>query len=427
LLSKVAAVVLGGGRGERLYPLTRERAKPAVPFGGKYRLVDIPLSNCIHAGFKHIYILTQFNSSSLHNHITNTYTFDSFSEGFVEILPAKQTFEHTGWYMGTADAVRKNLTHFHDQNPDYYLILSGDQLYRMHLEDFLKEHIKSGAEISVAATLMAKERTPQFGILKVDGSGRITHFVEKPPAGQDIADLKIPAGLYKDLNEGEQKREFLASMGIYIFNAGILEKTLENEMLDFGKEIIPSSLDRFHVHSYIFSGFWEDIGTIRSFYETNINLTSITPSFDFYDKDRPIYTHRRYLPASKINSSTITATLTADGCIITNANLMHSIIGIRTIIEAGASLDGVFCMGADYYEISAQKTQPTARNVPQLGIGRDTLIRKAIIDKNARLGDGCRIGIDDMNRENGDYENYYIREGIIVIPKNAVIPSGTVI
>ena len=426
-MSKVLCLVLGGGRGERLFPLTKERAKPAVPFGGKYRLVDIPISSCIHSGFRRIYILTQFNSASLHNHIANTYIFDSFSQGFIEILAAEQTYEHSGWYMGTADAVRKNFIHFRTQNPDYYMILSGDQLYRMDLEDFFDNHLKSGAEISVAVTPVSAPKCQLFGILQVDEKGRIVRFVEKPQTKEEIADLKIPDTLRGQLAGISPDREYLASMGIYIFTQGILRKALDNEYTDFGKEIIPKSIENFKVQSYIFTGFWEDIGTIKSFYETTINLTNITPDFDFYKESQPIYTRRRDLPASKINSCTITQCLTADGCIITNGNIMQSVIGIRTIIESGATLDGVVCMGADGYETVEEKKQNRERGIPDIGIGKGTLIRHAIIDKNARIGEVCRIGIDHLERIDGDYDNYHIRDGIIVIPKNAVLPSGTVI
>ena len=426
-MPRVLCLILGGGRGERLYPLTMERSKPAVPFGGKYRLVDIPISSCIHSGFRQIYILTQFNSASLHNHIANTYIFDSFSQGFIEILAAEQTYEHSSWYMGTADAVRKNFIHFRNQNPDYYMILSGDQLYRMDLTDFFRNHTQSGADISVAVTPVSAEKCPGFGILQVDAKGRIVRFVEKPQDPAQIADLKIPDALRSKLTGVSPGREYLASMGIYIFTQGILKKALDNEYTDFGKEIIPNSIESFKVQSYIFTGFWEDIGTIRSFYDTTINLTTITPDFDFYKESQPIYTRRRDLPASKINSCTITECLTADGCIITNANIMHSVIGIRTIIESGATLDGVVCMGADWYETLEEKKQNREQGVPDFGIGKGTLIRRAIIDKNARIGEVCRIGVDQLERKDGDYGNYHIRDGIIVIPKNAILPSGTVI
>jgi glucose-1-phosphate adenylyltransferase len=427
MLSDVLAIILGGGRGERLYPLTRDRAKPAVPFAGKYRLVDIPISNCIHSGFNRIYLLTQFNSSSLHNHIAQTYIFDSFSSGFVEILAAEQTFEHTSWYKGTADAVRQNFIHFRTQNPGHYLILSGDQLYRMDLSDFYRQHLEQEAEISVAVTPVSAEHVSHLGIIQADARGRVTDFIEKPKTDQDITSFNISPALASAGKDTGPDKPFLASMGIYLFKTGILKAALDNQLSDFGRDIIPASIGRFKVHAYVFDGFWEDIGTIKSFYETNINLTALKPDFDFYDKNRPIYTRRRDLPASKINSSTITQTLTADGCIITNANIMHSIIGIRTIIESGASLDGIISMGADFYETPEQKEENARQNLPDVGIGRGTLIRHAIIDKNARIGKVCRIGADNIARPDGDHDCYYIRDGIIIIPKNAVVVDGTVI
>ena len=419
----VLAIILGGGRGARLYPLTKERAKPAVPFGGKYRLVDIPLSNCIHSGFKQIYILTQFNSVSLHNHIANTYIFDSFSGGFVKILAAEQTFEHSSWYKGTADAVRQNFSHFHPQDPSHYLILAGDQLFRMDLSDFYRRHRDSGADISVAAAPVTKNRVESFGILEIDKNGRVVRFVEKPAPEADISGFKIAPGL---ISAGED-RDYLASMGIYIFNADILTKALDNDAADFGREVIPDCIDRFTVQSYIFEGFWEDIGTIRTFYETNINLTSIVPNFNFYDEKNPIYTHRRDLPPSKINQSVITATLTADGCIITQAELEHSIVGIRTVIEAGARLNGVFCMGSDFYETEEQKRVNREQGIPNIGIGAGSWINRAIIDINARIGKNCRLGLSGIQLENGEFEFYHVRDGIIIIPKSATVPSGTII
>jgi glucose-1-phosphate adenylyltransferase len=426
-MASVLTVILGGGRGERLFPLTKERAKPAVPFGGKYRLVDIPLSSSIHSGFKRIYLLTQFNSASLHTHIANTYIFDSFTQGFVEILAAEQTYEHSGWYEGTADAVRKNMIHFRNHRPEYYIVLSGDQLYRMNLQQIFGRHVDTGADITVAVTPVSEEKCPHFGILQVDGRGRIVRFLEKPQPGTDIADLKIPSSLAAKIEDMPPNREYLASMGIYVFSADALVRAVDNAYTDFGKEVIPRSIDSFDVRAFVFTGYWEDIGTIRSFYDTNISLTQITPEFDFYKESEPIYTRRRDLPASKINSCIITQCLTADGCIITNANTMHSIIGIRTIIESGASLDGVVCMGADYYETAADRERNRSQGVPDIGIGKGTLIRRAIIDKNARIGEVCRIGVDALERKDGDYGHCYIRDGIIVIPKNAVVPSGTVI
>jgi glucose-1-phosphate adenylyltransferase len=426
-ITNVLTIVLGGGKGTRLYPLTKDRAKPAVPFGAKYRIVDIPLSNSINAGFKQIYILTQFNSASLHMHIGKLYSFDAFTRGLVEILAAEQTFESTSWYEGTADAVRKNFIHFRQQNPEYYIILSGDQLYRMDLEDFLKNHIETGAEISIAATPVTRADASGFGILQADKTGRIQSFVEKPSCDENIEHLKIPAGLYPDKSDLKTGKEYMASMGIYIFNAAVMEKMLDNTMTDFGKEIIPESLDKHKVQVYVFSGFWEDIGTIKSFYDTNLNLSRIHPDFNFYDENRPIFTTDYNLPPSKFNFSTLSEVLTGDGCIVTKSMITRSVISIRSIIETGANLEGVITMGADYYETPEDKKENKKLGKPDIGIGHNTQIRNAIIDKNARIGDGCLIGVQDIPRPDGDYGCYYIRDGIIIVPKSGILQPGTVI
>jgi len=422
---EVLSIVLGGGKGTRLFPLTKERAKPAVPFGGKYRLVDIPISNCINANLKQIYILTQFNSASLHLHLSRTYNFDTFSGGFVEILAAEQTFEHSGWFEGTADAVRKNLVHFRTQNPSYYMILSGDQLYRMDLRDFLQKHKESGAAITIACTSVSRDNASQLGILKTDKNNVITDFLEKPGPIKDISEYKIPQELKSDKAKGD---EYLASMGIYIFNASAMESCLDNQLTDFGKEVIPQAIKRLKVNAYVFDGYWEDIGTIKSFYEANLDLTTLRPRFDFYDEAHPIYTHSRCLPPSKMNFSNMSQSIASEGCIITNASIADSIVGVRTIIESGSSLNGVVCMGADYYESEIQKQKNAEARVPNMGIGKGALVKKAIIDKNACIGEACRIGIDEnITRTDGNYGNYHIVDGIIVIPKNAVLYPGTVI
>ena len=426
---KVVAIILGGGKGTRLYPLTKDRAKPAVPFAGKFRLVDIPISNCINSGFKQIYLLTQFNSASLHNHIGGTYTFDQFTKGFVQILAAEQTYKGESWYQGTADAVRKNLLHFHDQDAEYYIILSGDQLYRMDFSKMLQRHIETGAELTIAAKPIARSQATGLGIMGTDANGMVTKFYEKPAADLDISDYKVnPTYLEKSLGEkANESNEYLASMGIYIFTAKSMEEALDNDKTDFGKEIIPEVIKTKKVASYLFDDFWEDIGTIKAFYETNIDLASIKPQFNFYDEDMPIYTHRRYLPATKLNFCSFSSSLASEGSIITNASIVNSIIGVRTLIESGASLNGVYCMGATYYETDAQKQENKKLGIPNIGIGEGTLIRKAIIDMNARIGMGCRIGIDDIERKDGDFESYSIHDGIIVIHKNASIPNGTII
>ncbi|HOE83706.1 MAG TPA: glucose-1-phosphate adenylyltransferase [Sphaerochaeta sp.] len=425
---RVIAIVLGGGKGTRLYPLTMDRAKPAVPFAGKYRLVDIPISNCINSNFKQIYILTQFNSASLHNHIANTYIFDTFSNGFVEILAAEQTNQTDTWYQGTADAVRKNLRHFRDQNADYYIILSGDQLYRMDLQEMLNRHISAGAELTIAAKPISREQATGLGIMGVDKDGIINKFYEKPAPDLDISDYKVGDAFMQEslgVKVGPEN-EYLASMGIYIFNSKTMEEVLNNDKTDFGKEIIPDVIKQRKVACFLFDGFWEDIGTIKAFYDTNLDLASINPKFNFYDEQMPIYTHRRHLPATKVNFCNISNSLTSEGSIITNAYIVNSIIGVRTIIESGASLDGVYCMGASFYETEQEKKENAKRGIPNVGIGKATIIRRAIIDQNARIGDGCRIGIDDIPRKEGDFAMYSIHDGIIVINKNAVIKNGTV-
>lgn len=424
-MSKVLSIILGGGKGTRLYPLTQARAKPAVPFGGKYRLVDIPISNCINSNFRQVYILTQFNSASLHMHLAHTYMFDSFSKGFVEILAAEQTFEHSGWYEGTADAVRKNFLHFRTQSPSHYIILSGDQLYRMDLAALYKNHVDSGAAVTIASTAVTRNDASSLGILKANKKNEITEFMEKPGPDRDINDWKIPREIADE--RIAQGKDYLASMGIYIFDAAAMESCLDNDFTDFGKEIIPAAIGKMKVNTYIFNGYWEDIGTIKNFYEANLDLTSVRPKFDFYDEKAPIYTHMRNLPPSKMNFSNMNQSIAGEGCIITNASISNSIVGIRTIIESGASLNGVVCMGADYYESDEQRKSNGEKRIPDIGIGKGTVVKGAIIDKNARLGEGCRIGIDDIERKDGDYGHYHVIDGIIVIPKNAILYPGTVI
>lgn len=423
-MSRVLSIVLGGGKGTRLYPLTKERSKPAVPFGGKHRIVDIPISNCINSGFRNIYILTQFNSASLHMHIAHAYTFDSFSGGFVEILAAEQTFEHTGWYEGTADAVRKNFQHFKVQKPTHYIILSGDQLYRMDLAAYLRQHQESGADITIACTAVNREDASGFGILKTDSASRITEFMEKPGPEQDISDWIIPEeARVKGTPAG---KDYLASMGIYIFNADTMEDSLNNDLKDFGKQVIPEAIRRYTVQAYVYDGYWEDIGTIRNFYDSTIDLTEITPKFNFYDEDAPIYTNNLNLPPSKINSARLDRVSAAEGCVITNASITRSVIGIRSIIESGCELDGVICMGADCYETDTELNENRAKKRPPLGIGTGSKIRRAIIDKNARIGSGVSIGYG-ATPPDGDYGFYHVVDGIYVVTKNAVVPDNTVI
>ena len=422
---RVLAIILGGGKGTRLYPLTKERSKPAVPFGGKYRIVDIPISNCINSGYKKIYLLTQFNSASLHLHIINSYNFDRFSRGFVEILAAEQTLEHSGWYEGTADAVRKNFGHFKVQRPTHYIILSGDQLYRMDLKKFMDQHLKSGANITIAAKAVNRSDASGFGIMQVDESNTITAFMEKPAKDMNIDDWKIPEAAREP--ELPSNLEYLASMGIYIFDSDTMEEMLNNDYNDFGKEIIPMAIKSKKVSSYIFNGYWEDIGTIRSFYEATLDLTNPIPQFNFYDEDKPIYTHMRNLPPSKINHAEMVSTLASEGCVITNSRIQHSVIGVRSVINEGCDLEGVIMMGADFYETEAAKKDNKEKGVPNLGIGKNCKINKAIIDKNAHIGENCCINVSGRKYEDGDHGLFYSADGIIVIRKGAVIPNGTVI
>lgn len=424
-MDNVLTIILGGGKGTRLYPLTKERSKPAVPFAARYRIVDIPLSNSINSDFKKIYVLTQFNTASLHLHLAQAYQFDSFSRGFVEILAAEQGFSHAGWYEGTADAVRKNMHHFKNQNPSHYLILSGDQLYRMDLKKFFKFHIDSNADITIATTPVKREDVYRYGIVAGDDTGKIYRFWEKPDPKENLKDFdnsnRIP-----DI-EKEQGKTYLASMGIYMFKAKVLEEMLDSDYTDFGKEVIPSALVNHNIYSYVYTGYWVDIGTIKSFYQTQLSLATEYPDFDLYDEHSPIYTRMRHLPPSKFSNTTIDKTLTGNGCIIKNSSIKNSVIGIRTIIRDGSSLDGVICMGSDYYETAAQKEENIKRSIPHLGIGRNCHIKNTIIDKNSRIGDNCRIGVDPIDRIDGDYGDYYIRDNIIIILKNRTIPSGTVI
>ena len=421
----VAAIILGGGKGTRLYPLTKERSKPAVPFGGRYRIVDIPISNCINSGYKKIYLVTQFNSASLHVHISNSYNFDRFSGGFVEILAAEQTLEHSGWYEGTADAVRKNFIHFKSQKPTHYIILSGDQLYRMDLRKFMEQHLESKADITIAATAVNRKDASGFGIMKIDANRRISEFLEKPAKDMNIDEWKIPANTRGDL---PPEKEYLASMGIYIFNAPVMEELLSNNTYtDFGKEIIPLAIKSKQINSYIFNGYWEDIGTIESFYNATLALTDINPPFNFYDEKGPIYTRMRNLPPSKLNEAELKNTMAAEGCVITRAKINHSVIGIRSVIESGSELEGVITMGSDFYESYFEKQEKIKKGIPLMGIGKNCKIARTIIDKNSSIGNNCRINVDGNKYENGDHGLFFVSDGIVVIRKGVTIPDGTVI
>jgi glucose-1-phosphate adenylyltransferase len=424
--SRVLSIIMGGGQGTRLFPLTRDRSKPAVPLAGKYRLVDIPISNCINSGLKRIYLLTQFNSASLHRHISQSYKFDHFSGGFVEILAAEQTYTNTSWYQGTADAVRKNRVHFLNHDFDYALVLSGDQLYRMDFRAILAQHIESRADLTIATIPVGRDECRSLGIMQIDAERRITRFEEKPkdPAVQDS--LCLPREWYAPLEIQGTEEYFLASMGIYVFNRDVLMKLLENAETDFGKHIIPDAIRTHRVFSYIFQGYWEDIGTIRSFFEANLNLTTELPRFNFFDMSAPIFTRPRFLPASKINGAQIDHAVISDGCILNHCRITHSIVGVRCLVDRESRLNRTILLGSDYFESAESIQQSEHSGRPRIGIGTNTVIENAIVDKNAHIGNDCVI-TPAGKPENADAPLYYIRDGIVIIPKNAIIPHGTVI
>lgn len=424
--SNVLAVIMGGGAGTRLFPLTKERSKPAVPLAGKYRLVDIPISNCINSNLKRIYVLTQFNSASLHRHISQSYKFDHFSGGFVEILAAEQTPTSSSWYEGTADAVRKNLTHFLNHDFEYLVILSGDQLYRMDFRRIIAQHIESYADLTVATIPVPRSQAQGLGIMQINEEKRIVKFVEKPKEDAVLESLKIPRDSYGRLGIEGDEDFLLASMGIYVFNRDLIVKLLDNKHTDFGKHIIPGAIANHRVFSYVFQGYWEDIGTIGSFFEANLDLVSELPRFNFFDMAAPVFSRPRFLPGTKINGATIDHAMVSDGCIINHATIRHTLVGIRSIVGNGSELNRVVLMGGDYYESHASIVENELIGKPRIGIGQNTRVENAIIDKNARIGDNVVITPDGKPSE-VDHPLYHIRDGVVIIPKNGVIPHGTVI
>jgi glucose-1-phosphate adenylyltransferase len=424
--SNVLSVIMGGGQGTRLFPLTKERAKPAVPLAGKYRIVDIPISNCINSGLRRIYVLTQFNSASLHKHISQSYKFDHFTGGFVEILAAEQTYADTSWYQGTADAVRKNLIHFMNHEWDYMLILSGDQLYRMDFRNIIHQHAETNADITVATIPVGRIEAGSLGIMQIDAERRITRFVEKPKEPALLDSLKLLPEWYGPLEINGQGELFLASMGIYVFNRDILRRLLENTLTDFGKHILPQAIQSLRVFSFVFQGYWEDIGTIRAFFEANLDVTNELPRFNFFDMAAPIFSRPRFLPGSKINGAQIDHAVISDGCILNRAVITHSIIGLRSIVGAGTVLNRVILLGNDYYESNESIVEHEKAGRPPIGIGANCRIENTIVDKNARIGNNVVIS-PTGKPDKVDHPNYYIRDGIVIIPKNGVIPHGTVI
>jgi glucose-1-phosphate adenylyltransferase len=417
-MDDVLAIILGGGRGTRLFPLTLRRSKPAVPIGGKYRLIDIPISNCLNSNLRRIFVLTQFNSESLNRHISLTYKFDVFSSGFVSVLAAEQTEEGDHWFQGTADAVRQSLRHMRRQLAKEIMILSGDQLYQMDYRQMLRTHRENKADATVGVIPVSADQASQFGILKMDAAGRIVHFDEKPPAD------RLPA-LVSDI-PGVGKG-FLASMGIYIFSREALEGSLmDPKLVDFGRHVIPDAVPRRRVQAHVHQGYWEDVGTIKSYFDANLALSEPIPPFDFYDAAHPIYTNPRFLPASKISNCSIKNALVSEGCIMQGAHIDRSVIGIRSRIGAGTQIRSSLLIGADGYETLLQMEATQSKGVPPIGIGAESVIENAIIDKNARIGRGVKI-LNQAGITEKDGNGYFIREGIVIVAKNGIIPDGTVI
>lgn len=420
----VLALVLGGGQGTRLYPLTEMRSKPAVPIGGKYRLIDVPISNCLHADLRRIYVLTQFNSASLNRHVSSTYRMDVYSPGFIEILAAEQTPESTAWFQGTADAVRKAQRHFVEHDADYYLILAGDHLYRMDYRHLLDAHIERRADITIAALPVDAREATQMGIFTFDRRGRIVGFEEKPDTGR-LSELgaSLPEG--STFAQPDAGRPFIASMGIYLFSREVLLELLEREAgIDFGRELIPRALDQYRVSAYLHNDYWADVGTVESFYEANIMLTEPDPPFSFYHSHKPIYTHPRFLPPSRLVGCQLTNVLIAEGSRLEHAVVEDSVVGIRTTVGAGSTVRRSVLLGADYYRQNADPTAPEL--VAPHGIGANVVLDRVIVDKNAFIGDGARL-VNEAGVQQADGDGYHIRGGIIIVPKGAVIPAGTVV
>jgi len=429
-VKNVLAIILGGGAGTRLYPLTKLRAKPAVPIAGKYRLIDIPVSNCINSDIFKIYVLTQFNSASLNRHISRTYNFSTFNQGFVEILAAQQTPENPNWFQGTADAVRQYLWLFQDNEITEYLILSGDHLYRMDYSQFVQHHRDTNADITISVVPMDEERASDFGLIKTDEHGRIVSFIEKPK-GEALKQAQVDTTTLGLTPEEARQNPYIASMGIYVFKAETLMELLKQsvDQTDFGKEIIPAAAETHNVQAYLFKGYWEDIGTIKAFYDANLALTAQPrPAFSFYDEEAPIYTRGRSLPPTKMLNCTVTDSIIGDGCILKECQIHHSVLGIRTRIESGSTIQDTLIMGADYYQPFSERQSDCSETKIPLGIGANTTVRGAIIDKNARIG--CDVQIinkDNVQEAQREDLGFYIRSGIIVTIKNAVIPDGTII
>lgn len=424
---KVIAVIMGGGRGSRLHPLTKERCKPAVPLAGKYRLVDIPISNCLNSGVNKIYLLSQFNTASLHRHIQDTYRFDPFGGGTVDILSAEQTEKGDNWYQGTADAVRQNLHHFAGSDYDYALILSGDQLYRMDLQAILRQHIDSEADVTVSAIPFPVSQVEGLGLMRVKDNLEISEFVEKPTDPAVIDGLAISDTIEKQLSGApSDEKRCLASMGIYVFNRKTMEEALNSSATDFGKEVIPGLLQSCKLCSYIFEGYWEDIGTVKAFFEANLQLADPVPQFNFFSEGNPVYTRARYLPASKINRCSINHVIVGDGCIITDSYLKRCVIGIRSTLREGARLENVVMMGSEIFESASDRKRNEERGIPDIGVGMNCEIKNAIIDKGARIGHNVKLS-PEGKLDGYSKDGIFVRDGILLVGKNIIVPDNTVV
>ncbi len=427
-MAHVICLILGGGRGSRLYPLTKSRSKPAVPIAGKYRLIDIPISNCVHSGLTRIFVLTQFNSVSLHRHITSTYKFDLFSGGFVEILAAQQTIQHESWYQGTADAVRRNIPYFSASEYDQVLILSGDQLYRMDFQEMLATHRESRASVTIATLPVEEKEAVSCGIMKVDDAGRVSDFVEKPKSREALDRVRSTPESLARLNFANPNRPYLASMGIYLFERATLVELLNSPATDFGKEIFPQTIRKHHVQAHLFDGYWEDIGTVGAFHRANIELAGDRPPFDFMSGDRPIFTRPRYLPCSRLAGVSVKNSLIADGCEIGAGSIIeNSVIGVRAQIAENVVIRNSYIMGADSFESARQREANERAGLPALGIGAGSLIENAIIDKNPRIGRRVRITNAQGVEESDEMPTHMIRDGIVVIPKFTSLPDNSVL
>jgi len=429
-VKRVLAIILGGGAGTRLYPLTKLRAKPAVPLAAKYRLIDIPISNCINSEIERIYVLTQFNSASLNRHIARTYSMHGFSQGFVEVLAAQQTPESPSWFQGTADAVRKYIWLFAEWDVDQYLILSGDHLYRMNYADFVKRHRDTKADITLSVVPVDEERASDFGLMKIDKNGRVVSFSEKPK-GEALKAMRVDTTVLGLSRQEAKESPYIASMGIYVFEKQVLFDVLKqsNDRTDFGREILPASAQDYNVQAYLFKDYWEDIGTIEAFYNANLALTEQPdPPFSFYDEKAPIYTRSRYLPPTKLLDSRVIESMVGEGCILKECTIKRSVIGIRSRIETGCLIDNALLMGSDYYESPSERAKASESGKVPLGVGANTIIRRAIVDKNARIGRSVQIVNKDHVKEGRrEDQGFVIDSEIVVVIKNATIPDGTVI